>query len=118
MNTGLSIDFAQKALEAAALQASNSQNPLPKKRSIAALVGFMINSDFSLEGIASTVGATVDHIKWLVRETGDPAFFSVWVGGCEVNDFLVTLDKAVELEEEYKKDLYEDVAMCSYLPRN
>ena len=35
--------------------------------------------------------------------------FSVWVGGGEVNNFLLTKDDAIELAFEYLDDEYDDV---------
>jgi hypothetical protein len=35
--------------------------------------------------------------------------FTVWVGGIEVNDYLLTLQEAEELAEEYEMDGYDDV---------
>lgn len=37
--------------------------------------------------------------------------FTVWVGGGEVNSNLLTLDKALEIAEEWKAKGYEDVAI-------
>lgn len=35
--------------------------------------------------------------------------YSVWVGGCEVNDYYLTKEQAEDLAEEYKADGYDDV---------
>tara|TARA_Y100000389_G_scaffold203324_1_gene251405 strand:+ start:1526 stop:1684 length:159 start_codon:yes stop_codon:yes gene_type:complete len=35
--------------------------------------------------------------------------FTVWVGGVEVNDYLLTLQEAEELAEDYEMDGYDDV---------
>lgn len=35
--------------------------------------------------------------------------YSVWVGGCEVNDYYLTKVQAEDLAEEYKADGYDDV---------
>ena len=43
-----------------------------------------------------------------------PECFSVWVGGVEVNDYLVTFDQALEIAEEWREDGYEDVAIDDY----
>ena len=37
--------------------------------------------------------------------------FTVWVGGVEVNDYYLTLEKAEELAEEYEMDGYDDVVI-------
>tara|TARA_R110000803_G_scaffold112660_4_gene181024 strand:- start:1004 stop:1186 length:183 start_codon:yes stop_codon:yes gene_type:complete len=37
--------------------------------------------------------------------------YTVWVGGTEVNDFLLTKEKAEELAESYIEDGYDDVAI-------
>ena len=37
--------------------------------------------------------------------------FTVWVGGLEVNDFLLTKEKAEELAFEYEEDGYDDVVV-------
>ncbi len=37
--------------------------------------------------------------------------WSVWVGGIEVNDYALTLDKANQWAEEYLSDGYDDVAI-------
>ena len=36
---------------------------------------------------------------------------SVWVGGVEVNDYLLSRQQAEELAEEYKADGYDDVVI-------
>lgn len=38
-------------------------------------------------------------------------FYSVWVGGVEVNDFPLTMGKALRLAQEYIDDGYDDVEM-------
>ena len=40
--------------------------------------------------------------------------YSVWVGGVEVNDYLLPLDKAEELAESYRKQGYDDVVIDNY----
>ena len=40
---------------------------------------------------------------------GEPRF-SVWVGGVEVNDYYLTLRKAIELKDMYRD--YDDVCVC------
>ena len=40
--------------------------------------------------------------------------YSVFVGGLEVNDYLLTLVKAKELAELYKDDNYTDVVIIKY----
>ena len=35
--------------------------------------------------------------------------FTVWVGGSEVNDYLLTLQEAEDLAKEYEMDGYDDV---------
>ena len=35
--------------------------------------------------------------------------FTVWVGGVEVNDYYLTLEKAEELAKEYEMNGYDDV---------
>lgn len=37
--------------------------------------------------------------------------FVVWVGGVEVNDHLLTKEKAEELAQEYIDDDYDDVVV-------
>ena len=37
--------------------------------------------------------------------------FSVWVGGVEVNDYLLTLEQANELALIYLADDYDDVSI-------
>jgi hypothetical protein len=39
----------------------------------------------------------------------DKKEYTVWVGGVEVNDHLLTKDKADELAQEYIDDDYDDV---------
>lgn len=36
--------------------------------------------------------------------------YSVWVGGSEVNDYLLTLTEAEELAKQYTDEGYTDVA--------
>ena len=40
--------------------------------------------------------------------------YSVWVGGTEVNDYLLTLDDAVELAHEFSVRGYGDVKLDKY----
>ena len=40
--------------------------------------------------------------------------YTVWVGGTEVNDYLLTKEDAKKLAEEYKKDGYDDVVIDKY----
>ena len=40
--------------------------------------------------------------------------YSVWVGGTEVNDYLLTLDDAVELPHEFSVHGYSDVKLDKY----
>lgn len=42
--------------------------------------------------------------------------FSVWVGGSEVNDFLVTKEVAESIAEEWRKKGYDDVVIDEYTP--
>ena len=35
--------------------------------------------------------------------------YSVYIGGVEVNDYLLTKDKACDLADEYIEDGYDDV---------
>ena len=41
--------------------------------------------------------------------TGNEQVYSVWVGGVEVNDTLLTKAEAEDLANEYKADGYDDV---------
>lgn len=38
-------------------------------------------------------------------------YYSVWVGGAEVNDFPLTMGQALRLAQEYIEDGYDDVEM-------
>ncbi len=40
--------------------------------------------------------------------------YSVWVGGVEVNDYLLSKQEAENLANEYKKDGYDDVQIEKY----
>ena len=40
--------------------------------------------------------------------------YSVWVGGFEVNDYLLTKEDAEDLAQEYINDGYTDVAITEY----
>ena len=40
--------------------------------------------------------------------------YSVWVGGTEVNDYLLTLDDAVALAHEFSVRGYSDVKLDKY----
>lgn len=37
--------------------------------------------------------------------------YSVWVGGCEVNDYYLTKEDAEFLAKGYEEDGYDDVAI-------
>lgn len=41
-------------------------------------------------------------------------FYSVWVGGAEVNDFGLTIGEALRLAQKYIDDGYDDVALKEY----
>ena len=41
-------------------------------------------------------------------------FYSVWVGGLEVNDHLLTKEEAYKVAQSYIDDGYEDVAITDY----
>jgi len=40
--------------------------------------------------------------------------YTVWVGGVEVNDYLLTKEQAENLAFEYEQDGYDDVAIDEY----
>ena len=40
--------------------------------------------------------------------------FSVWVGGSEVNDFLVTKEVAESIAEDWRNKGYDDVVIDEY----
>ncbi len=37
--------------------------------------------------------------------------YTVWVGGVEVNDYYLTLERASELADEWREDGYDDVVI-------
>jgi hypothetical protein len=41
--------------------------------------------------------------------------YTVWVGGIEVNDCLLSLEKAENLAFEYREDGYDDVVIDAYM---
>ena len=44
--------------------------------------------------------------------------YSVWVGGIEVNDVLLTKDEAIDLANEYEAKGYDDVVIDDYTDEN
>jgi hypothetical protein len=40
--------------------------------------------------------------------------YSVWVGGGEINDYLLTKEQAEKLAQEWRDDGYEEVAITNY----
>ena len=40
--------------------------------------------------------------------------YTVWVGGTEVNDYLLPLDEAIELAHEWSERGYSDVGLTKY----
>lgn len=46
------------------------------------------------------------------------ARFTVWVGGVEVNDYLLTHAQATELAQMWREDGHEDVAIDEYAGDN
>lgn len=44
--------------------------------------------------------------------------YSVWVGGFEVNNGLLTKEEAEDLANEYKDKGYDDVVIDNYLQEN
>lgn len=43
--------------------------------------------------------------------------FTVWVGGVEVNDYLLSRSEAVALADSYKQDGYDDVSVQKNLKK-
>lgn len=41
-------------------------------------------------------------------------FYSVWVGDVEVNDYLLTFERALEIADEWRGDGYDDVVIDDY----
>lgn len=41
-------------------------------------------------------------------------FYSVWIGGTEVNDHLLTKEDANKIAQEYIDESYDDVAITEY----
>lgn len=41
-------------------------------------------------------------------------FYSVWVGGVEVNDHLITKEEAQKVAQNYIDEGYDDVAITDY----
>ena len=54
-----------------------------------------------------------DPTPALQKDESDKCW-SVWVGGVEVNDYLLTEAEAQALAKEWKEDDYEDVAIDEY----
>ena len=44
--------------------------------------------------------------------------YTVWVGGTEVNDHLLSKDKAEKLAKEYTDDGYDDVIVEKIIPQS
>ena len=40
--------------------------------------------------------------------------YTVWVGGVEVNDYLLTEDEAISISEAWKNEGYDDVQIDKY----
>ena len=40
--------------------------------------------------------------------------YTVWVGGTEVNDYLLPLEEAIELANEWSERGYSDVGLTKY----
>jgi hypothetical protein len=41
-------------------------------------------------------------------------FYSVWVGGVEVNDHLLTIEEANKVAQQYIDNGYDDVQLTKY----
>ena len=62
--------------------------------------------------------AYVNNYPYLALETKhnimEEEKYTVWVGGVEVNDNLLTKDEAEALKDEYINDGYDDVVIDKY----
>lgn len=50
-------------------------------------------------------------LKGLEKRGEQDRFYTVWVGGTEVNDHLLSLSEAEDLAFEYQQDGYDDVVI-------
>ena len=44
--------------------------------------------------------------------------YTVWVGGTEVNDYLISKEKAIEIKKEWEQKGYDDVVIEKVLNIN
>jgi hypothetical protein len=67
-----------------------------------------------LEPHGYTCDYGLDAIPYELKKIDTEYFYSVWVGGVEVNNYLLTKEQAEKLAQEWIDDGYDEVAIDDY----
>jgi hypothetical protein len=67
-----------------------------------------------LEPHGYTCDYGLDGIPYELKKIDTEYFYSVWVGGVEVNNYLLTKEQAENLAQEWIDDGYDEVAIDDY----
>jgi hypothetical protein len=67
-----------------------------------------------LEQVGYTCDYGLDGIPYELKKIDTEYFYSVWVGGVEVNNYLLTKEQAENLAQEWIDDGYDEVAIDDY----
>jgi len=81
---------------------------------VQANLGALFNDGRSIESIAKELGYDVKDVLKLNEESGNYNVYTVWVGGSEVLDELVTLEKALNTLNDYLEDDFDDAKIGAY----
>jgi dihydrofolate reductase len=86
-----------------------------ENKSIAYLIGELFNSGMTLEKLSKEISYDIKDILSLVKESGNDCIFTLWIGGVEINESLITLDLAHTMFLTAINDDYDDAAIGAYL---
>lgn len=86
-----------------------------KNDSVARLIGALFISGMSLQSLSEEISYDIKDILLLVKESGDDCIFTLWIGGVEINDNLITLDIAYNMLLKAISDKYDNAVIGAYL---
>ena len=67
-----------------------------------------------LEQVGYTCEFGLDGVPYNLKKIDKEYFYSVWVGGVEVNNYLLTKEEAENLAQLWIDDGYDEVAIDDY----
>ena len=77
-------------------------------KSIAYLLGELLHDGMSMNDISKAITYDVADIVSMIVKCDNIAIFSVWTGGTEVNDHMLTIADALSKFDAYADDGYDD----------